>query len=32
MKAHLRPPLPEEEAFITEAANVLLDYAALQGR
>ena len=32
MKAHLRPPLPEEEAFITEAANVLLDYAALQSR
>ena len=32
MKAHLRPSLPEEETFITEAANVLLDYAKLQGR
>ena len=30
MKAHLRPPLPEEETFITEAANVLIDYAKLQ--
>ena len=32
MKAHLRPALPEEETFVTEAANVLLDYAKLQGR
>ncbi len=32
MKAHLRPPLPEEETFINEAANVLLDYSKLQGR
>ena len=32
MKAHLRPALPEEETFITEAANVLLDYAKLQAR
>ncbi|MFW2057774.1 carboxy terminal-processing peptidase [Acinetobacter haemolyticus] len=32
MKAHQRPPLPEEEAFVTEAANVLLDYAKLQAR
>ncbi|WP_111893287.1 carboxy terminal-processing peptidase [Acinetobacter sp. MB5] len=30
MKANVRPPLPEEEAFVTEAANVLLDYAKLQ--
>ncbi|MDR7017389.1 carboxyl-terminal processing protease [Prolinoborus sp. 3657] len=32
MKAHQRPALPEEEVFVTEAANVLLDYAKLQGR
>lgn len=32
MKAHLRPALPEEETFVTEAANVLLDYAKLQSR
>ncbi|USA52162.1 carboxy terminal-processing peptidase [Acinetobacter sp. C32I] len=32
MKAHLRPPLPEEETFINEAANVLLDYSKLQSR
>ena len=30
MKMNQRPPLPEEETFITEAANVLLDYAKLQ--
>ncbi|KGT47178.1 carboxy terminal-processing peptidase [Acinetobacter sp. HR7] len=32
MKAKERPQLPEEEAFITEAAHVLLDYARLQGK
>lgn len=30
MKATQRPALPEEEAFVTEAANVLLDYAKVQ--
>ena len=30
MKATQRPPLPEEEAFVTEAAKVLLDYAKVQ--
>lgn len=30
MKATQRPALPEEEAFVTEAANVLLDYAKIQ--
>ncbi|MCF8998602.1 carboxy terminal-processing peptidase [Acinetobacter nectaris] len=30
MKVGQRPPLPEEQAFVTEAANVLLDYAKLQ--
>ena len=30
MKAYARPALPEEETFITEAANVLIDYAKLQ--
>ncbi|MHA3053811.1 tail-specific protease [Acinetobacter sp. ANC 4633] len=30
LKANVRPALPEEEAFVTEAANVLLDYAKLQ--
>ncbi|WP_343595740.1 carboxy terminal-processing peptidase [Acinetobacter sp.] len=30
MKASQRPPLPEEEAFVQEAGNVLLDYAKLQ--
>ena len=30
MKAKERPALPEEEAFVIEAANVLLDYAKLQ--
>ena len=30
MKANQRPALPEEEAFVTESANVLLDYAKLQ--
>ncbi len=30
MKAKERPALPEEEAFVIEAANVLLDYANLQ--
>lgn len=32
MKATARPPLPEEEAFVDEAANVLLDYSKLQGQ
>lgn len=31
MKATQRPALPEEEAFVTEAGNVLLDYSKLQG-
>ena len=30
MKASQRPALPEEETFVTEAANVLMDYAKLQ--
>ncbi|RKG33214.1 carboxy terminal-processing peptidase [Acinetobacter tianfuensis] len=30
MKAAQRPALPEEEAFVKEAANVLIDYADLQ--
>ena len=30
MKINARPPLPEEETFVNEAANVLLDYAKLQ--
>ena len=30
MKAAQRPALAEEEAFVTESANVLLDYAKLQ--
>ncbi|MGF2635458.1 carboxy terminal-processing peptidase [Acinetobacter johnsonii] len=30
MKANQRPALPEEEAFVTESANVLLDYVKLQ--
>ena len=30
MKANKRPPLPEEEAFVTEAAQVLLDLDGLQ--
>lgn len=30
MKATQRPPLPEEEAFVNEAMNVLLDYSKLQ--
>lgn len=30
MKANQRPALPEEEVFVSEAANVLLDYAKLQ--
>ncbi|MEG0030961.1 carboxy terminal-processing peptidase [Acinetobacter sp.] len=30
MKANQRPALPEEEAFVTESANVLLDYAKLK--
>jgi carboxyl-terminal processing protease len=29
MKATQRPALPEEEVFVTESANVLLDYAKL---
>lgn len=32
MKANQRPPLPEEETFVNEAANVLMDYAKLQNR
>ncbi len=30
MKANQRPALPEEETFVNEAANVLMDYAKLQ--
>ena len=30
MKAAQRPPLPEDEAFVVEAANTLLDYSKLQ--
>ena len=30
MKANQRPALPEEEAFVTESANVLLDLANLK--
>ena len=30
MKANQRPPLPEEETFVTEASNVLLDLAKLK--
>lgn len=30
MKANKRPALPEEETFVTEAANVLIDLASLQ--
>ena len=32
MKANQRPALPEEETFVNEAANVLMDYAKLQYR
>ena len=32
MKAKERPALPEEEAFVIEAAHVLLDYAKLQAK
>ncbi|HCA5284175.1 TPA: carboxy terminal-processing peptidase [Acinetobacter nosocomialis] len=32
MKANQRPALPEEETFVNEAANVLIDYAKLQNR
>src|SRR5690606_20372971 len=32
MKAKERPALTEEEAFVNEAANVLLDYAKLQAK
>lgn len=32
MKAKDRPQLPEEEVFVVEAANVLHDYARLQGK
>lgn len=32
MKANQRPALPEEETFVKEAANVLMDYAKLQNR
>lgn len=29
IKANKRPPLPEEETFVNEAANILLDYSQL---
>ena len=32
MKANKRPPLPEEETFVTEAANILLDYSKAQNK
>ncbi|MGQ1134849.1 carboxy terminal-processing peptidase [Acinetobacter baumannii] len=32
MKANQRSALPEEETFVNEAANVLMDYAKLQNR
>ncbi|QGA42837.1 tail-specific protease [Acinetobacter nosocomialis] len=32
MKANQRPAMPEEETFVNEAANVLMDYAKLQNR
>lgn len=32
MKASQRPPLPEEETFVTEASNILLDYIQLQNQ
>lgn len=32
MKANQRPALPEEETFVNEAANVLMDYAKLQNQ
>ncbi|MDN8298200.1 carboxy terminal-processing peptidase [Acinetobacter baumannii] len=32
MKANQRPALPEEETFVNEAANVLMDYAKLRNR
>jgi carboxyl-terminal processing protease len=32
LKANQRPALPEDEAFVAEAAGVLLDYATLQGK
>ncbi|HAV5534031.1 carboxy terminal-processing peptidase [Acinetobacter baumannii] len=32
MKANQRPALPEEETFVNEAANILMDYAKLQNR
>lgn len=32
MKTNQRPALPEEETFVNEAANVLMDYAKLQNR
>ena len=32
MKATQRPPLPEEETFVKEAANILFDYAQLQAQ
>lgn len=32
MKANQRPALPDEETFVNEAANVLMDYAKLQNR
>ena len=30
MKANQRPALPEEETFVTESANILLDLIAVQ--
>ncbi|TCM69268.1 carboxyl-terminal processing protease [Acinetobacter calcoaceticus] len=30
IKANKRPPLPEEETFVNEAANILLDYSKAQ--
>ncbi|WP_353170257.1 carboxy terminal-processing peptidase [Acinetobacter rudis] len=32
LKANKRPPLPEEETYVNEAANILLDYAKLQSK
>ncbi|MDQ8953673.1 carboxy terminal-processing peptidase [Acinetobacter rudis] len=32
MKANKRPPLPEEETYVTEASNILLDYAQAQSK
>ena len=32
MKANKRPALPEEETYVTEAANILLDYTKAQAK